>query len=629
MNYIPENHNAIALDFSAKNYKPENWNAIELDFNDASGGPVLPWKKPNLVKSWTLASNTADHSPALASLMHGATNQADHGSRWLYGQAEHQPQVTIASFGASNQIDHGNQSLWGKADSKAHSITAKHRDSKPRDNFSNQPFNASTHKDRVDYIVPFVVNTAIVDRFQNNPWWHVNVTGHLYDDKSDKRRLLNTDPDRAHLTLAVFGEPYTPQAWNDIGLNFGWIKPSRPAVPHDSSMRLTAKQATPRDSDHGLPWGLGESRWRNWNLPYPVEDNEVPPDPTEPPEIREVYLIMNSLDVRDISTSTPLDIANVSISLNIDSLAWKFSADLFGEGSLALVQPDNSGMKDISVTINGHRWVFAIDRYESDERFPTKKYKIGGSSRTQYMAAPFAPTSTHTNALATTANQAAVQALANTGFTLNWTQGGSDDLPDWQIPIGALRYQNKTPAQIVAQIVTAAGGVMIPQKDADNWKIRPRYRVAPWHWNSATPDVSVYAGMIRSRSAKYEPAQEFNACFVSGTELGVSVDVRRQGSGGTQPMPDVYEDLITDPQPAISRGKAEIASTGNKVIETLSIFIPESQAVPGIIEPGQLLKVLHDVSANDYLGLVLSTSISVTQSGGAAVYQNITIERNP
>ena len=149
------------------------------------------------------------------------------------------------------------------------------------------------------------------------------------------------------------------------------------------------------------------------------------------------------------------------------------------------------------------------------------------------------------------------------------------------------------------------------------------------YWATATSDVSVYAGMIRSRAAKYEPGQEFNACLVSGVVQGVSVDVQRQGLGGTSPMPDIYDDLITDTQPAISRGKTELAGTGHKVIETLSIMIPESTAAPGIIEPGQLLKVLHDDNTSNYLGLVLSTNISVAQAGGAAVYQSITIERNP
>ncbi len=237
-------------------------------------------------------------------------------------------------------------------------------------------------------------------------------------------------------------------------------------------------------------------------------------------------------------------------------------------------------MKDIAVTINGHSWTFSIERYTSDERFPTSKFTISGVSRTQYMAAPFAPTRSYTNASATTAAQAANAELQNTGFTLSWPTGADKDLPDWPIPAGALSFQDKPPAQVVAQIVKAAGGVMVPHRNNDAWTIQPRYTVPPWQWDTAQPDQAIYIGMIRSRSAQFEAAQAYDACYVSGVNQGVAVEVQRDGSGGQNPMPDIFDDLITDPQPAISRGRNELAATGNKVVESLSVIIPENGAAP-------------------------------------------------
>ena len=506
--------------------------------------------------------------------------------------------------------------VFNKAIQKQSDTTFYYVESVARDEIKTVGWNDATTVMRQPFLSSFIVNTGIVDRFQSQPFFSVHLTGLIYDDRASQRALLNTDSyDNIHLD---FTEKHMLPAWDETHFRFGWIKPDRPIVPHDSSTLLTARQAAPRDSNHRLPWGTGQSIWHNWNLPYPVEENLDPDTIPDQPEIKTVYLIMNTLEIVDVETNTPLDIKDVKISLDIDSLAWTFSGTIYGDGSLALVQPDSDGMKDISIKINGHRWVFAIKSYKSDERFPTLKHTLSGVSRTQYMAAPFAPTYTATNAEATTAAQAATAILENTGFTLDWPTGEDENLPDWGILAGALNYQDKTPAQVIAQIVTAAGGVMIPSLAADGWTIQPRYKILPWQWNSKNADVVVYADMIRSRAGNYEPGQEFDACYVSGIEQGVSVDVQRTGSGGLNPMPDIYDDLICETAPAIYRGRSELAASGNKVVETISVIIPESAAAPGIITPGQIVQVTHDNTDQDYKALVLSTSISLSHAGGAA-----------
>ena len=121
--------------------------------------------------------------------------------------------------------------------------------------------------------------------------------------------------------------------------------------------------------------------------------------------------------------------------------------------------------------------------------------------------------------------------------------------------------------------------------------------------------------MIRSRVAQYEPCQEYDSCYVSGIEQGVSVDAQQQGSCGLNPKPDIYDDLICETAPDIYRGRSELAASGNKVIETISVIIP-----------GQIVRVT-DNTDQDYKSLVLSTSIRVSQAGAAAVYQDETVQR--
>lgn len=631
MTYAPEQPTAVDLHLFQSPYGvPLAPLHLLLDFTD--GGtyyPPLPWALPGLVTSYRapLAKGTEAQQVRAAPQRNALTSDDRRAGRW--GNATHAPSQRALPHRDANHRDSDHLAPWGRAGvAQADTRARWWPTTETADQSNRHPWGRATERDRPDYLSDWNPKPAQADAALGTGWFTVNLYGSPYDDSAARAALRNTDTGTT-ISLAGPSGPFTPAAWDAVHFRFGYQPPKRPIVPNDQTTRLTARQATKRDSWHRIPWGEGDTIWRNWNLPYPVEENDepTPPEPAEPPEKRTVYLIMNTLEITDVDTGTPLDIQNVTISLDIDSLSWQFSGNLYGAGSLALVQPDANGMKDIAVTINGHSWVFAIERYNSDERFPTKKWQIGGTSRTQYMAAPFAPTRTHTNTLATTAAQAATQELALTGFSLSWPTSGDGTLPDWPIPAGALSYRDKAPAQVVADIVKAAGGVMIPAMDSDSWTIQPRYRVPPWQWASATPDAEVYIGMIRTRSAQYEPAPEFNACYVSGINQGVAVDVRRQGSGGTSPMPDIYHDLITDPQPAISRGRQELAATGNKVVETLSLIIPENGAAPGIITPGQLVKISHDDPADDYLGLTLSTRITVAAAGGAAIYQSITIER--
>jgi len=584
---------------------------------------------PTLVVEYTAPLRTAGAAGTgwIVPITAAETKDAETASPW---QAASAADLCIAArYEDSDHKDREPAIAWGDADPQATHNAIAWAFPPALDRKRRIDWGTAVPKDNGDYGVAWIMNPAFRDKMPDLPWYSTNLYGAVYDDEAARRALQNTDS-ATTVTLFGSGEPFDVEAPTDVLLRFGYQVPDRPSVPHDVTTRITARQATERDNRRRLPWGDGESVWRNYNLPYPVEDNNVPNpnDPAEQPEIRVVYLTMNTLQIIDVETSTPLKIQDVRISLDIDSLSWQFSGTLHGAGSLALVRPDGAGMKDISVTINTHAWVFTIERYTSDEQFPTHKFQISGVSRTQYMAAPFAPSRSYTNAIATTAAQAATAELQNTGFTLSWPTGGARDLPDWPIPIGALSFRDKSPAQVVAQIVKTAGGVMVPTADADEWKIQPRYPVPPWDWAGAAPDAIIYIGMVRSRSAQYEPAPAFDGCYVSGVNQGVAVEVQRQGSGGLNPMPDIYEELITDPQAAIYRGIAELSATGNKVVETLKIIIPELGAAPGVIKPGQIVQVQHDNPAEDYKALCLSVSLAAKKAGGAEVYQSVTLERD-
>ncbi len=351
------------------------------------------------------------------------------------------------------------------------------------------------------------------------------------------------------------------------------------------------------------------------------------PEP-EQPEIRESYLLMNIITTVVLPDRTPLELPSMETSLDIDSFSWSFTGQLFGASNIALVQPDENGPKQIEVDINGWKWVFIIERYSTNRRFGDERYTLYGSSRTQLLAAPYAPLRSKSNTSALNAKQAITEELVNTGFAATYPDLNDYSTPDWIMPGGSFSYQSQTAMQVVARIAGTAGSVLIPSRDADQLSIQPRYPASPWAWDNATMDRIVPASMVISLSANWRPEQAYNAVYISGTNAGVAVNVKRAGTSGDNPAPDILEDWLTETQVNTERGRNELAKGGHQSITTIELPLTDSNTAPGLIEPGMLVEVQDTLLGEngDWQGLCLATSIIAV--GGGSVIQKIDLERH-
>ena len=84
-------------------------------------------------------------------------------------------------------------------------------------------------------------------------------------------------------------------------------------------------------------------------------------------------------------------------------------------------------------------------------------------------------------------------------------------------------------------------------------------------------DRIVPASMVISLSANWRPEQAYNAVYVSGTNAGVAVNVKRAGTNGDNPAPDILEDWLTETQVNTERGRNELAKGGNQSITTIEL----------------------------------------------------------
>lgn len=419
--------------------------------------------------------------------------------------------------------------------------------------------------------------------------------------------------------------PYIPDS--DIGWgNYRLTK--LPATPLSTTAQTSAYQPPAKEDLIVLPWGEGIPLQYSPELPYAVEEEIIVPGEVPNANKREVYLIVNNVNIKSLPGNEPLDVADIKIDLDEDAYSWKFSAIVLNQQSVDLMKPDVSGYKEVEVSINGHVWVFFITTWQRSQSVSgkklDKKYQVSGYSRTQYLGQPYAPKRTKSIG-STTAVQAAITELTGTGFTINWDVSR---LQDWQMLDSAFSYQELTPLQVIKRLASAVGAVVLPAMASDELTVVPRHRIAPWDLSVANIDRTIHENQVLSEGGTLLPQQKINAVRVSGERHGVDMNITRQGTAGDMPGADVVDAWLSAAEANTSRGRAEIADSGNVEVNTLELAIPESAAQPGLLLPGLYVAVQHMNSAKDYKGRVSSVSISVPGRGLAKVRQNVVVRRS-
>ena len=444
-------------------------------------------------------------------------------------------------------------------------------------------------------------------------------------------------PEPARLAFVFQGARYTPAHNESVWFALGSTVTSKASRPRNCSIQSSWNLARQYNPACQLPWGEGQSQKRrdaDYSIRFAANTDPVDPtdpnDPTSPerPADKDTWLIMNTISVVTLPDQQPLDVTELAIELDIDSFTWQLSAQINNRASLNRVTPGQNGPKEIEVTINGWRWIFIVERYEASRSFNRERYRIQGESRTKLLAAPYAPLRSDSESSPINAKQAAIQQLENTGFTLDWQSDGDFVTPDWTFPANTFSYHEQTPMHVIARIATTAGAVVIPSAENDVLTIQPRYPQSPWDWQQETAITQyiIPESMIISLSAQWKPQPHYNAAYVSGIHAGVSVNVRRMGTAGNEPAPDIYDDWLVDVGLNTERGRNELAKAGNQSVVTLELPLMPVGEAPGLVLPGRLVEVIESVKA--WYGLSLSVTISATGGGKGKVAQRVELERH-
>lgn len=440
-------------------------------------------------------------------------------------------------------------------------------------------------------------------------------------------------PGTLPLAFSFGGRQYVPSTSPLLFFDFSYKAPTHRIQPVDSGgVGVRWQSARHINSALRLPWGKARvldgalTGIKYLDYPGPVKPlPEPPPDP----EILDTYMIANTVNLVTLPGRVPVGAKNIKVGWDADSWSWKFSADVFSQAAMDLIKPDAGGAKEVELDMNGWTWVLLVERYSRNRKFPTEAYSISGASRTQLLAAPYAPLRTGLNGAPITARQAAEEQLLYTGFTLTWDAVNVGPV-DWTFPAGTFSYQSQTAMQVIARIAETVGAIVRPSRNTDTLEVIPRYPVPPWEWNQVDAPIAriIPPAMMTDLSGEWTPQPAWNACYVSGTSHGVSMLVRRAGTAGDNPTADVFDDWLTGQEANQARGVHELSKGGN--IEIVGVTVPlfplaDDHGV-GLVLPGQLCRVPEE--SGSWVGLCLSVDISAEGTGAVRVKQQLKLERH-
>ncbi|WP_230459890.1 hypothetical protein, partial [Sansalvadorimonas verongulae] len=201
------------------------------------------------------------------------------------------------------------------------------------------------------------------DQDYAGPWHSVDTTG----SQKAEETILWADPSNA-MAFSFKGSVYRPDLMPPIFFRFGSTVTKQPIQPKDAAPVVRWQQGSLTDLVAGLPWGEGRFERVKDNkhtVDYGAKVEPLPLQPTAPDD-KESYLLMNTVNAVRLSDNEPIELLDIRIELDIDSFTWQLSATVDNRATLALIEPNSSGTKDIKITINGWDWVFMVTRYDAE-----------------------------------------------------------------------------------------------------------------------------------------------------------------------------------------------------------------------------------------------------------------------
>lgn len=326
-------------------------------------------------------------------------------------------------------------------------------------------------------------------------------------------------------------------------------------------------------------------------------------------------MVINEAFLRRVDGNVPLAAISMSLTIDADSWTWGFSASLPGS-ALGNLEPSASGVPvEVEALINGVPYRALIDSIGRDRSFGRNDLRVTGRGRTALLDSPYASAQVFKNSADRTAQQIMGDVLTVNNVPMGWSINWG--LDDWMVPAGVFNHQGSY-ISALNTIAAAAGGYIQPHASAMTLNVLPRYKVAPWNWNTVTPDIELPVDVTTRESIEWVERARYNRVYVSGVGQGVLGQVRRSGTAGDILAPMVTDPLITTAAAARQRGIAILGNTGRQANVSLRLpVLPET----GVVTPGKFVRYVD--GGETRLGVVRSVGVDVSMP---EIWQTIGVE---
>lgn len=331
--------------------------------------------------------------------------------------------------------------------------------------------------------------------------------------------------------------------------------------------------------------------------------------------IRRVYMILNNASLRRVDGNIYLPTFNMSLTLDVDSWTWGFSASLPGD-TLTSLEPSAAGAPvEVEAMVNGVAYRALVESIGRSREFGKSDIKIGGRGKTALLDAPYAPVMNFRNASDRTAQQIMDDTLSVNNVSMGWSVNWG--LEDWLVPAGVFTHQGSY-ITALNQIAAAAGGYVQPHATGQALSVLPRYPSGPWTWGGVTPDYELPSDVTTREGIEWVEKARYNRVYASGVQQGVLGQITRQGTAGDLLAPMVTDSLITTAGAARQRGLSILSNTGR--VANVSLRLPVL-AETGVITPGKMVRYVD--AGVTRVGIVRSVGVEV---GLPEIWQNLGVE---
>ncbi len=299
--------------------------------------------------------------------------------------------------------------------------------------------------------------------------------------------------------------------------------------------------------------------------------------------ILECYIVINAVSLVRADNGAEIPADALQLGIGSDGPHWTWSASLPGYArSLVADRPE------VIATLNGTPVRLVVERVRRDRRASLRgtsdALQISGRSPSAWLSNPFAAVRARTNENPYTAQQLAADALTINGVPMGWALDWR--LPDWLVPAGAWSHHG-THMEAVLRIAEAGGGYIQAAAATQTLRALPHYPAAPWLWASLTPDLLLPEDVVEVEGSETAGGAGYDVVYVEGIgPAGRRDRVRRTGTAGVLPAPQIIDPLATDPDMTRARGLAALAASGPQTRVTLRLPVLQET---GLILPGTLL----------------------------------------